>query len=248
MSEAVIAAAQPLNALERWLRFDRSIDVERAYRDFVRSSPFGISLVAAFFLACLFVVLCSLILPFREQAASGATLILYLVPLLALRSADPDIISRVLRGRIDLRRGFLIGVGAGVLIVGCEFAAALLMAHAGLKNPPDAPQAGGVVAMLIGIIFLTPIVEEFALQGWLQTLLLRFGVPVSVIATTVIFVLIHGPSNPFDFVRAGGLLAVALVRAHTGSLGACIAMHGTNNFLGVMLTFLVPPQIVGVHT
>ncbi len=90
-------------------------------------------------------------------------------------------------------------------------------------------------------LVVAPTREEFVFQAVLQTVLQRFGAFAAIIGATAIFSLSHGwlealaDHKSFQtisagmLVRFGPLLAFAVVRQKTKSLGAAILSHGLFN-------------------
>ncbi len=152
----------------------------------------------------------------------------------------------VYRGRRHLRT-MLVGtlrpwqVG-GVAVVAA--AAGMIWEYAflriaGLPGPtfPHAWQSDDELYLIVW----APLREEFVFQASLQTALQRFGPAVAVVATTIVFSLYHFGTHEivmgtsFEAIKSailqrfGPLLAFAIVRQTTKSLGAAILSHALVN-------------------
>lgn len=90
--------------------------------------------------------------------------------------------------------------------------------------------------------FTAPLVEEVVYRGVLYSAFQRtFGVPLAVVLVTLLFALVHVPQYVPDFVSISMIclvsLILTLIRAKTGNLLPCIALHFVFN--GVQALFLI---------
>ncbi|MBM3683036.1 MAG: CPBP family intramembrane metalloprotease [Actinobacteria bacterium] len=142
---------------------------------------------------------------------------------------------------VDIPVGLAAGVGAQVLVgvvyrvvdVDAGAPASRLLAKA------DTPLAAlGMAALLVGV---APFVEELVYRGLLQRGLAAFlGAPVALLATAVLFALVH-----FQPVQFAGLLVAGLVfgvlAEWSGRLGPAIAAHVGFNATTVGWLLLTAP-------
>lgn len=257
-----LAIAQPAqsNALAAWLRYDpvRAAEAEAAYTEFVRTSRFGVYIVIS--IATMF--LAAFVFGFalsREGGHLGSTLspgmllafmgIFYGVQALSLVWVPRRVLRAVLIGAVDLKRSIAFAVAAGLIVSVVEMLAGMFLlnvVHVATPNVPN-PMAAGV---LWGMFFLTvaaPFVEEFQMQAWLQTRARKLGPVAGGILTTIVFVLMHVPKSPSEFVRVLGLSVLAWYREFSKSLAACMVMHATTNFTAGMMLVLAMRFVHHTH-
>jgi membrane protease YdiL (CAAX protease family) len=237
--------------LRRWLRFDplRLPDVDAAYQEFIRCSKPGVAFAIAVVVAFAAAVGVGVVLMLHgatQLRAMGPILVtfaglFYGIVLFAVVRSPLPVLGRVLAGAVNVPRVCLLAAGLGALCVVIELTMLVFLAravhvsnHAGGSNDFF---SGGIVAGLILVVVAAPFVEEFLMQGWLQTRLQGLGPFWAAVVTTIVFVLIHIPMSVVDLVRGIGLGAAAWMRATTRSLLACIVVHATNN--GLILAVLL---------
>jgi membrane protease YdiL (CAAX protease family) len=102
----------------------------------------------------------------------------------------------------------------------------------------DAARVGAFAANVVAIAFFVPIVEEIMCRGIGFTLLARWGQPVAVVGTSIAFALAHGAVLDLPWVLVTGL-GLGYLRARTGSVYPCIALHVTVNGIAVLAAALV---------
>lgn len=112
-----------------------------------------------------------------------------------------------------------------------------------LTDLKDHRDAGTVALFVIGAVVFAPLVEELLFRGVLLRALLRRMQPVAaILASAVIFALVHyiGDPNTLPFLPAlAGLGAVlAIVAVRSGDLSTSIFIHAGFN-LTTMILFLV---------
>lgn len=102
----------------------------------------------------------------------------------------------------------------------------------------DNPQGFfGFMLMLISTAVIPPLVEEFAFRGIILSFLKKFGEGFAIIASSVLFGLIHGNFSQMPFAFSVGL-ALAYITVKTGSLIPSIAVHAFNNLISVVFSYL----------
>jgi len=99
----------------------------------------------------------------------------------------------------------------------------------------DPTRAGVFVASAIAIALFVPIVEESICRGIGFTLLKRWGDGVAIVGTAVAFALAHGAVLDLPWVLVTRL-GLGYLRARTGSLYPCIALHATVNGIAVLVS------------
>jgi membrane protease YdiL (CAAX protease family) len=150
--------------------------------------------------------------------------------------------------RLGIRRtrlGPAIG-WALVLLAAFWFVSGILIAIFGEPPEQEITQeieeetAALAIAGYIGITcLLAPIAEEVFFRGLLFPVLrARWGVAVGVVATGVLFSLVHASGSPVEalivlFVLGAGL---CLLYLRTGSLLPCIGLHALNNAIAFAVT------------
>jgi membrane protease YdiL (CAAX protease family) len=97
----------------------------------------------------------------------------------------------------------------------------------------DPARAGTFVANAIAIALFVPVVEESICRGIGFTLLQRWGDRVAVVGTALAFALAHGAVLDLPWVLVTGI-GLGYLRARTGSLYPCIALHATVNGIAVL--------------
>ncbi|MGH3072524.1 MAG: lysostaphin resistance A-like protein [Gaiellaceae bacterium] len=103
----------------------------------------------------------------------------------------------------------------------------------------DGSRAGAYALSFLAIVFLGPITEELLYRGVGLTLLLeRFGMPVAVVVTSVLFGLGHGLLLSLAAFVWFGIVA-AFVRLRTDSIYPAFIVHGTFNAVGMIAPLLV---------
>lgn len=96
-----------------------------------------------------------------------------------------------------------------------------------------AEKPGGVLALLVLVVIVAPLTEEFAFRGWMQRPLeRRLGARAAIALTAVLFALAHLQPDGIPIRLAGGV-ALGWVVWATGSIWAGVALHVAWN-VGVM--------------
>jgi membrane protease YdiL (CAAX protease family) len=145
-----------------------------------------------------------------------------------------------LAGWLGLRfRDVLVGVAGGgtILFLGAGYGWGL--ARIGVELPDMASQLRALVPSLPALLawgaLLVPVTEELLFRGrMLRALDHAAGPTVSVLVTSLAFMLVHGIPEAFPAYFAFGLIFVFL-RRKTGGLVAPVVAHAVNNFFGIAL-------------
>jgi sodium transport system permease protein len=136
------------------------------------------------------------------------------------------------------RRATGLALGSLVLIyVGAAIALSLSNAGDEQNLTPDRwdnSRAGAYALSFVAVVFAAPITEELLYRGLgLSLLLARFGVPVAVGVTALLFGLGHGLLLSLAaFVWFG--IVIALLRLRTDSVYPAFLVHSTFNAIGMI--------------
>jgi membrane protease YdiL (CAAX protease family) len=93
-------------------------------------------------------------------------------------------------------------------------------------------------ANLFAIAVFVPVFEESLCRGLGYALFEPLGAPVAVLVTAVAFTLAHGVIVDIPVILATGI-GLGYMRASTGSIFPCIALHGFFNGFGLVVAALV---------
>jgi len=115
------------------------------------------------------------------------------------------------------------GLGAGVLVFGEQEVPAFW----------DPSRGGAFAANLFAIAVFVPIFEEALCRGLGYALFEPLGAPVAIAVTALAFALAHGAVVDFPVLLVIGL-GLGYLRARSGSLYPCIAIHGVFNGVGLL--------------
>ncbi|HUH14830.1 MAG TPA: type II CAAX endopeptidase family protein [Gaiellaceae bacterium] len=99
----------------------------------------------------------------------------------------------------------------------------------------DSSRAGAYAANFLAVALVGPVVEELMYRGAGMTLLARFGLPVSVLVTSVGFGLGHGLVFALPALVFFGLVTAAL-RVRTTSVYPCILVHCAFNATSLIVS------------
>ena len=97
----------------------------------------------------------------------------------------------------------------------------------------DPTRIGAWVANLFAIAVFVPIFEEALVRGLGFKLLEPLGRTAAIVATGVAFTLAHGVVVDFPVILATGI-GLGYLRASSGSLYPCLALHGLFNGFGLV--------------
>ena len=130
-------------------------------------------------------------------------------------------------------------VGAGVLFFGYAVSFVISLAFPSLVREQEVPifwdpsRAGAFAANVFAIAVFVPIFEEALCRGLGYTIFEPFGAASAIVITAFAFALAHGAVVDFPVLLATGL-GLGYLRARSGSLYPCIALHGVFNGVGLL--------------
>lgn len=139
-------------------------------------------------------------------------------------------------------RAFLIGVATLVGAYTISFIEAAIVSGAGGEQGVpefwDPTRVGAWGANLFAIAVFVPIFEESLCRGLGYALFEPLRAPTAVLITAVAFTLAHGVIVDIPVILATGI-GLGYMRASTGSIYPCIALHGFFNGFGLVVAALV---------
>ena len=173
------------------------------------------------------------------MVASDAVLLLIV---LGLSRGLPFRETFALRAPNSWRRAFLIGLATLVAAYALSFLEVAVVPGAGREQGVpefwDPTQIGAWAANLFAIAVFVPIFEESLCRGLGYALFEPLGAPLAVLITAVAFTLAHGVIVDIPVILATGI-GLGYMRASTGSIYPCIALHGFFNGFGLVVAALV---------
>lgn len=147
-----------------------------------------------------------------------------------------------LRAPPSWRRALLIGAATLVAAYAISFLQEALVSGAGREQGVpefwDPGRIGAWAANLFAIAVFVPIFEELLCRGLGYALFEPLGAPIAVLITAVAFTLAHGVIVDIPVILATGL-GLGYMRASTGSIFPCIALHSFFNGFGLAVAALV---------
>jgi membrane protease YdiL (CAAX protease family) len=147
-----------------------------------------------------------------------------------------------LRAPTSWGRAFLIGAATLVAAYTISFIEAAVVSGAGGEQGVpefwDPARVGAWGANLLAIAVFVPIFEESLCRGLGYALFEPLGAPIAVLVTAVAFTLAHGVIIDIPVILATGI-GLGYMRASTGSIYPCIALHGFFNAFGLVVAALV---------
>jgi membrane protease YdiL (CAAX protease family) len=173
---------------------------------------------------------------FGIGSLAGYAILLSLV--LALTVGLPRREVLALRRPASWRRAVGLAFGSLVLIyVGAAIALSLANAGDEQNLTPadwDSSRAGAYALSFVAVVFAAPITEELLYRGLgLSLLLARFGIPIAVAVSALLFGLGHGLLLSLAaFVWFG--IVIALLRLRTDSIYPAFLVHCTFNATGMI--------------
>lgn len=111
----------------------------------------------------------------------------------------------------------------------------------GLESEVDIPLPDGVFGFLLSVIataVIPALVEEFAFRGIVLTLFKPFGDGFAILLSGIMFGLIHGNMAQIPFAIIVGV-ALSYITVRTGSIWVSVGLHFINNFMSVVLNYLI---------
>jgi membrane protease YdiL (CAAX protease family) len=171
----------------------------------------------------------------------GSDAVLLLIVLVIARGL-PFRETFALRAPTSWRRAFLIGVTTLVVAYALSFLEVAIVPGAGREQGVpefwDPTRLGAWAANLFAIAVFVPIFEEALCRGLGYALFEPLGAPVAVAVTAIAFTLAHGVIVDIPVILATGI-GLGYMRASTGSIFPCIALHGFFNGFGLVVAALV---------
>jgi membrane protease YdiL (CAAX protease family) len=147
-----------------------------------------------------------------------------------------------LRPPSSWRRAFFIGVATLVAAYTLSFLEVAFVSGAGREQGVpefwDPTRIGAWGANLFAIAVFVPIFEESLCRGLGYALFEPLGQPLAVLITAVAFTFAHGVIVDIPVILATGV-GLGYMRASTGSILPCIALHGFFNGFGLVVAALV---------
>ena len=104
---------------------------------------------------------------------------------------------------------------------------------------PDIPMPGGsvgVITSIVRIVIVAAITEELALRGYVMGNLRKYGDSFAILASSVVFALMHGNlvQAPFALIAGMGL---GYLSVKTGTIWTGITIHACNNFISTAVSY-----------
>jgi membrane protease YdiL (CAAX protease family) len=147
-----------------------------------------------------------------------------------------------LRAPTSWRRALIIGVATLVAAYTISFLEVALISGAGREQGVpefwDPTRVGAWAANFLAIAVFVPIFEESLCRGLGYSLFEPLGAPVAILVTAVAFTLAHGVIVDIPVILATGV-GLGYMRASTGSIYPCIALHAFFNGFGLVVAALV---------
>ena len=149
-----------------------------------------------------------------------------------------------LRAPGSWRNAFMIGAATLVAAYAISFIEAALVSGTGREQGVpefwDPARIGGWAANLFAIAVFVPIFEESLCRGLGYYLFEPLGPAVAVLVTAVAFTLAHGVIVDIPVILATGI-GLGYMRASTGSIYPCIALHGFFNGFSLVVAAVFAP-------
>lgn len=147
-----------------------------------------------------------------------------------------------LRAPTSWRRALVIGVATLVAAYAISFLEVTLISGAGREQGVpefwDQTRVGAWAANFFAIAVFVPIFEESLCRGLGYSLFEPLAAPVAILVTAVAFTLAHGVIVDIPVILATGI-GLGYMRASTGSIYPCIALHAFFNGFGLVVAALV---------
>jgi membrane protease YdiL (CAAX protease family) len=147
-----------------------------------------------------------------------------------------------LRAPTSWRRAFVIGLATLGVAYGIALLEVALVPGAGREQGVpefwDPARAGAWAANLFAIAVFVPIFEEALCRGLGYSLFGPLGLRAAIIITAVAFTVAHGVLLDIPVILATGI-GLGYMRASTGSIYPCIALHAFFNGFGLVIAALV---------
>ncbi len=138
---------------------------------------------------------------------------------------------------------FLIGVGfcafanIAISIAGSIFERMGFSYEVGYGEDPEG--IFGILLSIISTAVVPALVEEYACRGILFGMFKKWGEGFALMASSIFFGAMHGNFEQIPFAFLVGL-ALGLIRIKTGSIWVCVLVHGVNNLISVLISYISP--------
>jgi membrane protease YdiL (CAAX protease family) len=135
----------------------------------------------------------------------------------------------------------LIGIATLFAAYAISFLEVGLVSEAGREQGVpefwDSNRLGAWAANLFAIAIFVPIFEESLCRGLGYALFEPLGMPIAILITAVAFTVAHGVIIDIPVILATGI-GLGYMRASTGSIYPCIALHAFFNGFGLVVAAL----------
>jgi membrane protease YdiL (CAAX protease family) len=108
-----------------------------------------------------------------------------------------------------------------------------------LSSPEIAMPTGavGIITSIIRVVVVAAVAEEIALRGHVMGNLRKYGDKFAVIVSATVFAVIHGNLIQAPFALIAGF-TIGYFTIKTGTLWTGIAIHGANNLISTVFSYL----------
>lgn len=96
----------------------------------------------------------------------------------------------------------------------------------------------GFILSVIATAIVPALVEEYACRGVVFGILLKYGQAFALIASSIIFGVMHGNFEQMPFAFMVGII-LGYIRIKTNSIWVCVMVHGSNNLISVLIEYLL---------
>lgn len=97
---------------------------------------------------------------------------------------------------------------------------------------------GGRLIYIVSIAVVPPLVEEFAIRGVIMQPLRRYGDKFAIVASALIFAVLHGNLIQAPFALIAGI-GIGYAVCITNSVWTGVLIHAVNNFYSVVTEFMI---------
>ena len=173
------------------------------------------------------------------------SILMFTVPFIVIFKANGAVISKLVPlgkpQRGNRAAMYLIGVAFCAFANIATSAASQFFSSFGVDYNVDFGETPkgifGFLLCLFATVVTPALVEEFAFRGLVLGSLRKYGDGFAVIASSVLFGLMHGNFEQIPFAFLVGL-ALGFITVKTNSLLLAMAVHATNNFVSVAFDFM----------
>ena len=119
-----------------------------------------------------------------------------------------------------------------------------------LTSPDIAMPGGtlGITTSIIRIVAIAAVVEELTLRGYVMGNLRKYGDKFAILASAVVFALMHGNMVQAPFALIAGF-ALGYLSVKTDTIWTGIAIHAANNFVSTLVSYAMdylPEETVNI--